>query len=266
MLIDSHTHSFPARIAPAALDKLRRSCGGLKIWTDGTVPGLLDQMDRNGIDAAWVLNIATAPGQQQAVNNYAADINSPRIIAFGSVYPGSPDALDELDRMASLGIRGLKLHPFFQQFAADDPRMKALYRKAAGLGFVTVFHAGYDIGFADTEWASPRALARALSWFDGAPVIAAHLGGSFCWQAARRWLVGQPIYFDTSFSCGHIPLPEAKKLIEAHGTDRILFGTDLPWSDPLQERSFVDCLGLTEQERRQVLGGNACRLIPPTTC
>jgi hypothetical protein len=219
-------------------------------------------MDQCGIQTSWVLNIATTPGQQQAVNNFAAAINSARIISFGSVHPDAPDALDELMRMASLGIRGLKLHPFFQHFAADDPKMKPIYRKAADLGLVTVFHAGYDIGFADTEWASPEALARALGWFDGAPVVAAHLGGSFCWQAAHRCLAGKPIWFDTSFSCGHIPLPEAKRLIDAHGIDRILFGSDLPWSDPLQELAFIDCLGLTAAERQQVLCGNASRLIP----
>ena len=261
-IIDSHTHCFPTRIAPSALAKLQESCGGLRSWTDGTSAGLLSQMDQCGIQASWVLNIATTPGQQQAVNNYAAAINNERLIAFGSVHPDAPDALDELARMVALGIRGLKLHPYFQHFAADDPKMKPIYRQAAALNLVTVFHAGYDIGFADTEWASPKAIAKALDWFDGAPVVAAHFGGSFCWQAARQWLAGKPIWFDTSFSCGHIPLPEAKRLIETHGTDRILFGSDLPWSDPLQELAFIDCLGLTAAEQRQVLCGNACRLIP----
>ncbi|MDW7656347.1 MAG: amidohydrolase family protein [Bacillota bacterium] len=260
--IDCHTHCFPPRIALAALEQLRQNSGGLKPWTDGTADGLISQMDQCGIQASWVLNIATTPGQQQAVNNFAAAGNSARIISFGSVHPDAPDALDELERMASLGIRGLKLHPFFQHFAADDPKMKPIYRHAAALNLVTVFHAGYDIGFADTEWASPKALAKALDWFDGAPVVAAHLGGSFCWQAVIQWLAGKPIYFDTAFSCGHIPLPEAKRLIEAHGIDRILFGSDLPWCDPLQELAFIDCLGLTASEKQQVLSGNACRLIP----
>lgn len=262
MLVDCHTHCFPDRIAVNALKRLRRNCGGLLPQTDGTAAGLVSQMDRCGIRTAWVLNIATTPEQQHAVNDFAASLNSSHLIAFGSVHPDAPDVLDELARMVSLGIRGLKLHPYFQHFAADDAKMKPIYRRAAALGLVTVFHAGYDIGFADTVWASPRALATALDWFDGAPVVAAHLGGAFCWQEARRWLAGKPVYLDTAYSCGHIPLPEARRLVETHGTGRILFGSDSPWGDCDQELAFIDCLGLSAAEKEQVLSGNARRLIP----
>ena len=262
MPIDCHTHLFPDSLAPVAMARLRRGSGGLTAWSDATARGQSEVMARCGLKAAWVLNIATAPRQMRPVNDFAASINSPALVAFGSVHPLSPDACDELDRMAALGLRGLKLHPYFQQFAIDDPRMKPIYRKAADLGLVTVFHMGYDIGFADSQQAAPRALAAVLDCFGSAPVVAAHLGGSLCWQEAFRYLAGQPVYLDTAFCSGRIPLPEACRLIARHGTSRLLFGSDLPWSDPLQELAFVNRLGLSDGERQAVLAGNARRLLP----
>ncbi|NLO36902.1 MAG: amidohydrolase family protein [Clostridiaceae bacterium] len=262
MPIDCHTHLFPDPLAPTALARLRQGSGGLKAWSDATVRGQTDVMARCGLEAAWVLNIATTPRQQRSVNDFAASVNSPTLIAFGSVHPQAPDACDELERMAALGLRGLKLHPYFQQFAIDDPRMKPIYRKAAALGLVTVFHVGYDIGFSDSRQAAPRALAAMLDCFGSAPVVAAHLGGSLCWQESIRYLAGQPVYLDTAFCAGRIPLPEACRLISRHGTGHLLFGSDLPWSDPLQELDFVGSLGLDASERQAVLSGNARRLLP----
>ena len=49
------------------------------------------------------------------VNDFAAAINNSKdIVAFGSVYPHSEDAFDELDRIKSLGLKGVKLHPDYQ--------------------------------------------------------------------------------------------------------------------------------------------------------
>jgi uncharacterized protein len=261
MVIDFHAHCFPDWLAPAALRKLSASAGALPMMTDGTLDDTKCHMRLHGVDAAVVLGIAVTPSNQKSVNNFAAQICSETIFGFGSVHPLAPDVLDELDRIKGLGIRGIKFHPQYQKFSVDDESVYPVYRKAASLGFITVFHAGHDLGFLDSALASPVALARALNAFSGAPVVAAHLGGAFCWAEAFSSLAGLPIYLDTSFSHGHIPLPEAQRIIEKHGTSRILFGTDLPWSDVSGEIAFVNSLGLCEMETQQILGGNAAALL-----
>lgn len=261
MVIDFHTHCFPDRIAAGALEKLSASAGALARLTDGTLEGTKRQLAQDGVDCAVALNIAVTPSQQRSVNDFAAAISSGAIIGFGSVHPFAPDALPELERMKELGIRGVKFHPHYQRFATDDLAVFPIYRKAASLGFITVFHAGHDLAFADSDVASPLAIARALPQFDGAPVVAAHMGGCLCWGDAGRHLAGLPVYFDTSFSHSHIPVPEALRLIEKHGVERILFGTDLPWSGITNELGFIQSLGLTEQETQQILGLNATKLL-----
>ena len=177
MVIDFHTHCFPDKLAERAVGQLSRVGGGLMPYSDGTLNGLRQQMALHNIDISVVLNIATKPEQQTNVNNFAATIDKePDIIAFGSVFPGAPDAFEELERIKELGLKGVKFHPEYQQFAVDDPRWKPLYRKISDLGLITVFHSGVDYGFPPPYGCMPDGLASVLDCFE-TPVVAAHWGG-----------------------------------------------------------------------------------------
>ena len=112
MIIDFHTHCFPDKIAAKAIEILRKRSGITRPFHDGTVNGLLSLQKNDGVDYSVVLNIATNPSQQKNVNDFAISLkNVEGIIPFGSVHPDSPDALDELERLALNGIKGVKLHP-----------------------------------------------------------------------------------------------------------------------------------------------------------
>lgn len=260
MLIDFHTHCFPDKIAEKAIAKLSDASGGLEPYTDGTVRGLRESMKRGGVDVSVLLNIATNPAQQRNVNDFAAAINGNGIVSFGSVFPTAPDALDELERIRSLGLKGVKLHPDYQGFSVDDPALKPLYRKISSLGLITVFHAGYDYGFPPPYGATPEKMATALGWFDS-PVVAAHWGGLSCGEGVIKHLCGRDIYFDTSFGYGQMPKYYAEKILEKHGVDRMLFGTDTPWHTPQMESRLLDHLGLSEDERNKINYQNAQRLL-----
>ena len=51
----------------------------------------------------------------------------------------------EVLSMKEAGIKGIKFHPEYQHFYADEERMKPIYRKISQLGLLTLFHAGQDI-------------------------------------------------------------------------------------------------------------------------
>ena len=263
MIIDFHAHAFPNAVAPGALKALTHNSGGLLPFTDGTADGLAALAKKSGIGKSLVLNIATNAKQQAAVNNYAASINagSGNILAFGSIHPFAPDAADELRRIKALGLKGIKLHPDYQKFFADDEKVFPLYTLAAELGLITVFHAGVDIGLFEPVYGSPDRIARALPAFGGGVVAAAHFGGYMQWDMVEKELVGRDVYFDTSYSAGRMPIVQARRIVQNHGADRILFGTDLPWSDPAAEMRFVQAFELSAEDEAKVLGGNAARLL-----
>lgn len=260
MLIDFHTHCFPEKLAERAISKLSHSSGGLIPQTDGTPRGLLTLMDKTGVDKSCVMNIATNPHQMKAVNDFANQINCDKLICFGSIHPDAPDWGEELERIAEMGLKGVKLHPDYQGFVVDDEKMKPIYRKISSLGLITLFHAGFDYAFLPPYGCMPSHSLRALSWFDS-PVILAHWGGINSGLEVAEKLCGLPVYFDTSFGYGSMPPAVQKMIIEKHGTDKLLFGSDCPWHSPAWEIRNLSTLGLTPEELEKIYHINAEKLL-----
>ena len=261
MLIDFHTHAFPEKIASRAVDALSHGSGGMVPQTDGTLSRLKAEMDNAGVDISVVLSIATNPRQQANVNNFAMEINrDPRIVAFGSVHPDAPDALEELERIADAGLKGVKFHPEYQNFYADDPRMKPIYRKISELGLITTFHAGHDIGFAPPYHCMPEHLLGALKWLD-TPVVAAHWGGYGAGLEVLDQLCGNNLYFDISMGYGCIPRPIAQAILDKHSPDKLLFGSDMPWHRPEWELRLINSLDISPADKEKILWKNAAKLL-----
>lgn len=261
MLIDFHTHAFPEKIAQKAIEKLSFASGGLTPYTDGTFSDLKRLFKQSGIDKAVILNIATNAKQQKNVNDFAATVNDGKnIFAFGSVFPYADDALEELERIKALGLKGIKLHPDYQGFSVDDQKLKPLYKKIGELGLITVFHAGQDYGFAPPYGATPEKMARALGWFSS-PVVAAHFGGVGCGEAVIKYLCGKDIYFDTSFGYSTQPKYYIQKIIDTHDCNKILFGTDSPWQTAEMEMRLLNSLEIGENDFQKITYLNAEKLL-----
>jgi predicted TIM-barrel fold metal-dependent hydrolase len=261
MLIDFHTHCFPELIAEKAIPKLSYISGGLEPYTDGTVSGLKEAMHNADISASVVLNIATNAHQQRKVNDFAISINdNESIFSFGSVHFESPDVFEELERIKASGLKGVKLHPDYQGFEADDPKMKPIYKKISSLGLITVFHAGRDYGFEPPYKNTPEKMLKAFSWFSS-PVIAAHWGGVDCYMDTLKLLAGTDIYFDTSFGYSMMPKYFAQKIFEKHGADKMLFGTDTPWHNASMELRLINSLDISDDDKQKIFYKNAKKLL-----
>lgn len=261
MLIDFHTHAFPDEISSKALSKLSYISGGLETQTEGTVSSLKQEMKKDGVDISVVLSIATNPKQQTNVNNYAAKINDQKsIFAFGSVHPDADDALEELERIKAMGLKGVKFHPEYQEFYIDDEKMKPIYKKISDIGLITVFHAGYDYGYAPPYHCMPDNLLNAKKWIDS-PVIAAHWGGANCGVEVIEKLCGKDIWFDLSFGYGTMPRAIAQKIVDKHTPDRLVFASDMPWHRPSWEKKLIETLDISEEDKNKIYYKNACKLL-----
>ncbi len=267
MIIDFHTHAFPEKIVARAIEGLAKDSGNVIPFADGTAGGLIGQLDEAFVDKSVVLHIATNEKQTANVNNFALELNGyeDRLISFGSVYPkGDVElAVSELYRLHENGIKGIKLHPEYQDFFVDDPAVSKVYDTVKKLGLITVFHAGMDNGFRLPVKAPPQRFAAIMGAFGDAPVVLAHSGGYILWNEVLELLAGRfdNMYFDTSFCYSRIPLPILKDIVERQGADHILFGSDSPWSPPVLERRLVEGLELSDFDLALVLGGNAERIL-----
>jgi predicted TIM-barrel fold metal-dependent hydrolase len=259
--IDIHAHAFPDDLAKRAMKALEESADW-KAALDGKVKSLLGSMDKADIDVSVVCPIATKPGQVEGILKWCAEIRSDRLDAFPSVHPKDADPASWLRRIAEAGFSGIKLHPMYQDFSADDAGMLELYAAAGELGLTVLIHCGRDVAFPmDDDRAEPARIAQALGTVQTVDFVATHLGGWRMWEESRRHLVGARCYMETSFSLYELPADEALRMIRAHGVDKVLFGTDSPWADQKLELERVRALGLTEQELKKILFGNAARIL-----
>lgn len=260
MIIDFHTHAFPEKIAAAAMEKLSFASGGLIPQTDGTISGLHSVMKRDNINKSILLGIATNEKQQQSVNNFVKECECDSIISFGSVYPHAESALYELERIKEMGLKGIKLHPEYQQFFVDDEKMKPLYKKASALGLIILFHAGEDMGYPAPYHATPERLRNAARWIDS-PMVCAHWGSANMGEDVLKYLCDIPVYFDTAFGYATMPKDRAQRIIEKKGTDLILFGSDCPWHAPSWDVRLIETLELSSLDKEKIYHLNAEKLL-----
>lgn len=260
MVIDFHVHCFPDELAPRAVSALSQ-CAGIPPRVEGTIKNIKESMRVAKVDKSVVLSIATKPSQTEKVNTWAGEIQSEEIIAFGSIHPEYEDWKKELERIKGLGIKGIKYHPDYQGFYVDDERMFPVYEYAFQLGMILIFHAGVDIGLSAPFHCTPDRLQRLVHAFPGGKVVAAHMGGFDYWDQVETFLVGENIYFDTSYSFDVLPQEQMKRIIHHHGAEKILFATDSPWKDQTEEIEKLKALKLSQSENLLILGNNAKHIL-----
>ncbi len=262
MVIDFHTHAFPDAIAARAIALLVQNCGGeYRPCSDGTLSGLLHNMDAFGVDMSVVQPVITKQSQTKSLNEWAASICSARMISFGGIYPHTDDYKRDIDFVCSLGLKGIKLHPEYQQFTVDAPAMLRLYDYALSKGLMLLFHAGVDPAYPPPVHSSPKQFAAISKAMQGGVMIAAHLGGMRQWDDVERYLAGTDMYIDTSMGFSYYPHDQFLRIVKAHGAQRVLFGSDAPWSKADREIATLQSLPLTEEEKACILYKNAERLL-----
>lgn len=256
-IIDIHTHIFPDKVAAKAV-AATGSYYGVQMYRSGTVDDLLDSGSHIGVRKYIIHSSATIARQVCAINDYVCGVQSihPELIGFATLHPGLEDIRGEVDRVIALGLKGIKLHPDFQNFAIDDEDMMPIYEAIEGRLPVLI-----HMGDANSDASSPVRLARILDKFPGLVVIAAHFGGYRMWDLSCKHLIGKRLYMDTSSSLAYISPEKALDMIRMHGVDKMLFGSDYPMWDHKEEFERFMRLELTEEERSAILFSNAKRLL-----
>lgn len=260
MLIDFHTHMFPAKLAQKALESLSKTCKS-PYYTDGTVTGTTRCLNEWGVTAAVVMNIATKPSQQTTVNNWAASIQNKNIYCFGSVHPDAPDAVQEVARLKVLGLYGVKFHPDYQSFFVDEERMYPIYDAISSLGLPVLFHAGADPLSPNLVHAEPKALAKIAELFPKMKIIAAHMGGMGRCDEVEEYLIGRNMFIDTAMASYFCPPEQFARIIRKHGTDKIVFGSDCPWSRANEGLRYLEKAKLNGSDMDKIMYQNALRIL-----
>ncbi len=258
MIIDAHAHIFPDKIAAKASNGISEFYS-LRVRFDGTAGALLEINRKAGIDMALVQSVATVPEQVHNINSFIAEqvrLHPREFIGFGALHPDFDGIEAETERIISLGLKGIKLHPDFQRFNLDDPKAYPIYEAAEGR-LPILFH----VGDSRYDFSSPKRLYNVMKRFPKLTIIGAHLAGWTKWEEAGEIFSGSGIYADCSSSLYALTPERAAQLIRNIGTDRVMFGTDYPLWSADEELERFSRLPLTEEEKQDILYRNAARLL-----
>lgn len=261
--IDFHTHIFPDKIAKQAVDALAKESGAYQPVTDGTLKALLESMDRAGISAGVVANIATKPAQMRAILEFSKQIKSERIHPLISFNPSNdPEEVEDVFGEAQReGILGVKLHPMYQGFSIDGRHMYGFYELMASFGFYVVFHTGYDVAFPGNNQADVEKIRKIADWFKDLTIVCTHVGGWKQWDRIHCLRGCANVYTDTSMTLTEMSDEEFVKLLGNFDEDRVLFGSDSPWTDQKEMLERTLKLRLPEKRMEKMMYGNVARLL-----
>ncbi|HVA17662.1 MAG TPA: amidohydrolase family protein [Candidatus Dormibacteraeota bacterium] len=279
-IIDIHIHIQPLHMfnphALALIQKGRKDYREVeKYSTDANA--FLQFLDDAGIERAGLINYVSPDviGFPPAVNDWIANYCSAdpkRLLAFGSVHPKYvPDAGAEVDRLAKLGIRGLKVHPSHQLFAPNAYRdgfgpLAAMYERAQAHGMPVMIHTGTSIfQGARNVYAQPILADDVAVDFPKLVIILAH-GGRPLWMNEAFFLVRRHpnVYMDISGIPPQRLMESFPRIEEIAG--KVLWGTDWPGPGVPAIRGNVEkfrALPISVEAQRKILYDNAARLFPP---
>ena len=262
-VFDIHTHTYPPQISEKAITNLNAFYGFV---SEGR--GVYDELEEewkkyNGV-GMLLFSVATNAHQVTKVNDYIASLvkksreNGFLTCGFAGMHQDFPDFESEIDRIESIGLQGVKIHPDIQGVDIDDARMLRLYEILEGR-MPVYFHMGDNrerYRFSETD-----KLVKIKKIFPRLEVVAAHLGGYNAWEEAYKLAELEHVWFDTSSALWAMTTEYAGKLIKRLGTDRVMFGTDYPVMLPKSDLDRFFAIDLNEKEREDILCNNALRFL-----
>lgn len=263
MIVDAHCHVWPDALA-ARLVAARPA--GMDAVGDGTVGGLLRSMDAAGIDMGCTLAIANEARHVARTNEFVGSLDRDRFIPCGTVHSGL-SVEDNLRSLRENGIAGVKFHPNFQNMSLADEAVLDIFRGLAEAGIPVLAHVGEGSDPAASERGAPHHLPAVLDAVPGLTLVAFHFGGYHDLEAAGAAAVGdRRLLLETSWppAVGALGADRLRELIERHGADRVVFGSDWPMADPAREISTIRSLGLPADHERAVLGENLAAIFDIT--
>ncbi len=264
MIIDFHTHIFPDALAPKAVASLQATAQ-MPVFFDGTANGLLELMKNNGIDKSVVLNTVTNTKQVDKVNSFALETlkNHNKLIPFCSLHPQTENPYEKLCSLKDNGIKGIKLHPDYVRTKFESPDFHPILSSAEELGMPVVVHAGFDPVSPNIMHTTPDSILKVMSNFPNLKLVCAHLGGAAIWDEVADKLCGANVYLDTAICCERIgiTIEQGKKIFSRHPHEKILFGSDAPWTNPIEIIEFIQKTGLNNESLERIFYKNALDLL-----
>ncbi len=157
---------------------------------------------------------------------------------------------------------GVKLHPRSQNFDPLEERFFPLYEIISASEKPLLFHTRYEDDFNNQDQINPNTnpsrIVKLAEKFPNLNLVMGHFGNRSLnvFQAMQRY---PKVYLETSiFGSTPKTIEQAAQIV---GANRLLFGSDVPYSDQFIERMKIDRSKLKPVDKERILYYNAARLL-----
>ena len=237
---------------------------------------LLKYLDSVGVERAMLINYVAPEvmGLTAEVNQWVVDYckeNPRRLLSCGSVHPRhSQNVQADMEQIARLGIRMIKIHPPHQLLYANDyvngvKELATIYRVAEQEGIPVMVHTGTSIfPGARNRFGDPLFLDDVAVDFPKLKLLMAH-GGRPIWMQTAFFLLRRHknVHLDISGIPPKLLLQYFPRLEEI--AYKTLFGTDWPSPGVKDIKQNMDeflALPLSQEAKDQVLSKTALQIWP----
>jgi predicted TIM-barrel fold metal-dependent hydrolase len=277
VIIDFHTHVIPPQVKEKRADYISRDhCFSLlysqpkaKLVTSEETVATLDEC---GIDKAVILNLGWQSHELcMETNDYILESvtkHPKRLIGFCTIQPSAGEnALKEIERCARNGAKGIgEMRPDVQGFDLRDTKtMKQLIDLIVSYDLIFLIHASEPVGhhYAGKGEITPDVIYPFIMDFPQLNLVCAHWGGGLPFYALMPEVkkAFTNVYFDTAATPFLYKPQIFHQVTEILGSDKILFGSDYPLLSPRRIIDQIESGELKKEEKIEVLGGNAKKLL-----
>ena len=276
-VVDAHVHLFPPEVVSQRERFLAVDLHFATLYANpkarlATAEDALASLDRNGIAGAFALGFGwNDPALCRMHNDYLAEVQRQypgRFACFAALQPSAgAEALDELNRIAAAGLRGVgELMPHSQGYRLDDwSVIDPLAAALVALDLPLVIHVSEPVGhlYPGKGDVSPVAAWELARRHPALRAIFAHWGGGLPFYELMPEVAEslRQTFYDSAASTYLYHVDVFRIVAEICGADRVLFATDYPLlrQGPLLQR--VRELGLPEPALRLILGESAAKLV-----
>lgn len=231
-----------------------------------------ERMDIMALLLAWDAESATQ--RPRLSNEYVARAVADypdRFVGFGSVDPlkGVETAVQGVEQIKDLGLKGVKFHPSIQRFAPDDEEHWPIFERCQELGLIGLFHTGTSGIGAGTpggqgirlDYCRPIRLDAVAASFPGFQVIAAHFGFPWHDELLAIALHKTNVHVDISgWAPRYIPATVVREM-KGRLQDQFVFGSDYPFIRPERCLDELTQLEIPDAVLEKLLLGNGRRLL-----
>ena len=277
MIIDAHTHIFPAFFRDKREHFFDKEPGFKMLYgpSSAKMEGsgeLIYTMDAEGVDISVAFGFPwKTPDYFKRHNDYvieAVNASPDRLIGFSCFDPASPEGAREAERCFNLGLKGVGELAVYDSPLTDDiiSRLEDVMSVCLDHDAPILIHTNEPVGhqYPGKQPLTLRQIENLIKTYPDNKIILAHWGGGIFFYYLLKKEVKDTlknVWFDTAASPYLYNTTIYKTAGSIMGYDRILFGTDYPLLIPERYFREIDSTGISAEDIEKIEGKNAAILF-----